>query len=169
MIDAIPGAIAAIKESLSLFSAMNESHKKAEIDAAVFEIRKRLNEILEENTRLIESLNDKAKAIVLLEKLVAENVAKNNEKEKWVTESMNYEAWNPMVGTTLYRRKPSESPTTENTNFCAHCYESGNASALTVKSVETIRGVGARIATLVCHKCKSSYLAPASKLKKAHS
>lgn len=101
MIDAIPRAIAAIKESLSIFNAMNESHKKAEIDAAVFEIKLRLNEILEENTKLIESLNDKAKTITLLEKLVAENVAKNNEKEKWAVEALNYEAWNPMVGTTL--------------------------------------------------------------------
>lgn len=166
MIGEIPAAIAAIKESLLLFKTMSEANKQAEINNAVFDISSRLNDILNENTKLLEALNQKEKAIFLLEKDLAETNAKKADKEKWSLESLNYEAWNPMTGTTLYRYKSSEGVIGAASNFCAKCYESGKASTLSVKSVETMPGIGPFIATLICHACGSSYLAPASKLKR---
>ncbi|EBP0013209.1 hypothetical protein HX37_20970 [Salmonella enterica] len=155
MFDVIPGAIAAIKESLSVFSTINEANRRAEVNAAIMDITSRLNDILKENTKLIETLNQKEKSVSLLEKLVAENDAKNADKEKWRLDSLNYEAWNPMAGTTLYRRKPDDGSVDDLTNFGPHCYASGKASALSVKSVETMPGIGPFIATLVCHSCNS--------------
>ncbi len=165
MFGEIPAAIAAIKESLSLFKTVNEANKQAEINNAVLDINIRLNDILRENTNLLEALNQKEKTIFLLEKNLAEANAKEADKKKWALESLNYETWHPMSGTTLYRHKSSEGVVSESSNFCACCYESGKLSALSVKSVETMPGIGPFIATLVCHACKSSYLAPSSKLK----
>lgn len=166
MIGGIPAAIAAIKESLSFFKTVKEANRQAEINNAVLDISSRLNDILSENTKLLEIINQKEKAIYLLERDLAEANAKKADKEKWNLESLNYEAWNPMTGTTLYRYKPGKGIVGATSNFCAKCYESGKASTLSVKSVETMPGIGPFIATLVCHACNSSYLAPASKLKR---
>lgn len=165
MLGEIPAAIAAIKTSMDIFKTVNDGNRQTEINNVVAEITSRLNEILKENTNLIEALNQKEKAISLLEKVIAEADAKHRDKEEWALESLNYEAWNPMAGTTIYRRKPDDGVVGSLSNYCANCYESSKASTLSVKSVNTIPGIGPFIATLVCHTCKSSYLAPASKLK----
>lgn len=161
----IPAAIAAIKESLSLFNTIKDANNQAEINNAVVDITTKLNSILLENTRLLEIINEKQKSISLLEKALAEEETKKANEEKWALESLNYEAWNPMTGTTLYRHKSDEGIVGSFSNFCPKCYLSGKASVLSVQSVETKVGIGAHIATLICHCCKSSYLAPASKLK----
>lgn len=166
MFGEIPAAIAAIKESLTLFKVINDAKNQSEIDNAIYEINRKLHDIQSENTKLLEAINEKQKSILLLEQSLAEAQAKNADKEKWTSESLEYEAWSPMTGTTFYRKKLSSDSIGKYSYFCANCYNSGKSSVLSIHSVETKIGIGAHIATLICHICKSSYLAPVSKLKK---
>ena len=165
MFGEIPAAIAAIRESLNLFNAVNGAKNQAVIDNAVYEINRKLHDIQMENTKLLEIINEKQKSIMLLEESLSEANAKNADKEKWLRESVDYEAWSPMLGTTIYRKNLPENSISKYSYFCAHCYESGKASTLSVNSVKTIPGIGAHIATLKCNSCGSVYLSPVSKLK----
>ncbi|HEC8328496.1 TPA: hypothetical protein RG647_RS08980 [Providencia rettgeri] len=165
MFGEIPAAIAAIRESLNLFKVVNDAKNQADIDNAVYEINRKLHDIQMENTKLLEVINEKQKSIMLLEKSLSEANAKNADKEKWSSESVNYEAWSPMIGTTIYRKKLSEDSVGKFAYFCTHCYESGKASTLSINSVRAMQGIGTHIATLKCNLCGSEYLSQASKLK----
>ncbi|MEM8329506.1 hypothetical protein Q4S08_17855, partial [Morganella morganii] len=67
MFGEIPAAIAAIRESLNLFNAVNDAKNQAVIDNAVYEINRKLHDIQMENTKLLEIINEKQKSIMLLE------------------------------------------------------------------------------------------------------
>lgn len=76
MFGEIPAAIAAIRESLNLFNAVNDAKNQAVIDNAVYEINRKLHDIQMENTKLLEIINEKQKSIMLLRSLSVKQMQK---------------------------------------------------------------------------------------------
>lgn len=123
MITEIAGSITAIRESLNLVRAIGEAKSEAEVQAATYELRNKLQDIQMENLKLTD-------LIYALKAQVAELEQQIKNQSDFVTKASAYTPHTLESGTFTYIINSTSDSVDGARYLCANCYESSIISVL---------------------------------------
>lgn len=123
MIAELAGSITAIRESFNLVKVIGDAKTDAEVQAATFELRNKLQDIQMENLKLTD-------LIFSLKAQIAELEQQIKNQSDFVTKASAYTPHTLESGTFTYIVNSTSGSVNEARYLCANCYENSVISVL---------------------------------------